>query len=496
MDIYLLGISIAIGGQYFGWNSGVSAGIYSLLIAYIIIASGYITLCSCLAEINGALPFAGGAYGLARCTLGFYPAFMIGCCDALEYTAYVSAGVLAFTDLLAEAIPAILDYRPLLWAIFYLTALALNIKGDRVFWLVNRWLGITSLVVLAVFCFGSLPYVNFDKYAAKSDIAVVGDFTSFMNALPLIAWFFIGAESLTLASDNIENPKKIIPAAQISCISTLVTTGIVVFFVTISLPPGVSTLATEPFPFCRGFQLIFNTSHGFTSILSMPATLAKAVGFMWCYGKIIYAMSASHLLLPIFSTSTKSNGMPYAALLLGSICSYGFCIIVYIFPILTAELFRVCILSASVSYTGQCIGYISLKWNHKNIKSSSFSSPFGIWGAFYSMVIWIFTAIALIGFQDDSGVALIAFLLMVLALSTYYFAYARKQQTFSAQENKVMLIAHVTKFNIKKVAASRQKRTSHVHAFTASRRTNTDTSQVERSKRIVHVSSANKSGLR
>lgn len=112
---------------------------------------------------------------------------MIGCCDALEYTAYVSAGVLSFTDLLAEVIPAILDYRPAFWAIFYLAALALNIKGDRAFWIVNRWLGVASLVVLLVFCIGSLPYVKFAKYAADSDVAGVGDFKSFMNVLPLTA---------------------------------------------------------------------------------------------------------------------------------------------------------------------------------------------------------------------------------------------------------------------------------------------------------------------
>jgi ethanolamine permease len=480
LDIYLLGISIAVGGQYFGWNSGISAGIYTVLLAYMIIASGYVTLCSCLGEINGALPFAGGAYGLARCTLGFYPAFMIGCCDALEYTAYVSAGVISFTNLIAEAAPAIEHYRPLLWAIFYATAMAVNIKGARVFWTVNLVLGVVSLLLLLLFCLGSLPYVDFNTNASGPGSRGVGGFSELMQVLPLTAWFFIGVEALSLASDSIAQPKTLIPAAQISCISTLVVTGLAVFFVAISLPPGAASLPGEEFPFSRGFALLFNTSRRYAALLSLPATFATAFGFMWCYGKLICAMATSRLLLPIFARTTPGIETPYAALLLGSACSYGFCLITYIFPSLTDALFRVCILSASVSYTGQCVGYISLKRNYRNIKSSSFASPWGVGGAVYSMLVWILTAVALIAFQDDGGIAIAAFLLMVAALSTYYFGYARKRQTFSAQENKIMLVAHVMKFNNNKVAARRHKSGQRT-------RGGTESSQSEKSRKMLVV---------
>ena len=62
-DIWMLGITIVIGGQYFSWNAGLTAGMYCYFIAYLLISTGYITLCFCTAEIAGALPFAGGAYG-------------------------------------------------------------------------------------------------------------------------------------------------------------------------------------------------------------------------------------------------------------------------------------------------------------------------------------------------------------------------------------------------------------------------------------------------
>jgi amino acid transporter len=176
LDVYLLGITVVLGGQYFDWNEGFEAGLYSFIIAYFLVGIGYLLLTCCIAEINGALPFAGGAYGLARCTLGFYPAFMIGCCDTTEYIVYVSASVISFAELMVEAAPSLEPYNPLIWALFYVAALAITIKGDRAFWYVSGILGALSLFFLLLFCFGSLPYVDFGKYAAIPELQFVDGF--------------------------------------------------------------------------------------------------------------------------------------------------------------------------------------------------------------------------------------------------------------------------------------------------------------------------------
>ena len=72
-DMWALGITIVIGGQYFAWNAALSAGFGSFFIATCIIASGYGCLILCIAELSSGLPFAGGSYGLARVTAGIYP---------------------------------------------------------------------------------------------------------------------------------------------------------------------------------------------------------------------------------------------------------------------------------------------------------------------------------------------------------------------------------------------------------------------------------------
>lgn len=58
-DMWALGISIVIGGQYFAWNAGLKAGFGSLFIATVLVATAYASLVLCIAELSSALPFAG-----------------------------------------------------------------------------------------------------------------------------------------------------------------------------------------------------------------------------------------------------------------------------------------------------------------------------------------------------------------------------------------------------------------------------------------------------
>jgi len=59
--LWALGISIALGGQYIGWNKSLHAGFGSALIATMLIASAYWCLVLCISEISSAIPFGGEA---------------------------------------------------------------------------------------------------------------------------------------------------------------------------------------------------------------------------------------------------------------------------------------------------------------------------------------------------------------------------------------------------------------------------------------------------
>lgn len=64
IDVWALGITIVLGGQYFNWNIGLEAGFGSYAIAVSLIGVGYFCLCLCTSEISSTLPFAGTTDGI------------------------------------------------------------------------------------------------------------------------------------------------------------------------------------------------------------------------------------------------------------------------------------------------------------------------------------------------------------------------------------------------------------------------------------------------
>jgi amino acid permease len=59
LDLWALALTTSIGGHYLTWCSGLTAGFGTFMIATILIASGFVCLLCCIAELSSAIPFAG-----------------------------------------------------------------------------------------------------------------------------------------------------------------------------------------------------------------------------------------------------------------------------------------------------------------------------------------------------------------------------------------------------------------------------------------------------
>jgi amino acid transporter len=225
LEVWALGLSIVIGGQYFSWNAGLSAGFGSFAISTLLIGSAYICLCLCNAEVSSALPFAGGAYGLARVSLGLYPGFLIGCCEAIEYIYYVASSAIVLAKMIVSITHSPDIMTPVYSLLFYISALLIHIYGGIWFWRTSTVLGVVSLLIIVIYCFGSLPWVDFlanapassttgyttttstngGNSASASDAAwFIGGFSSFLSVMPLACWFYVGVESLNLGNASVE----------------------------------------------------------------------------------------------------------------------------------------------------------------------------------------------------------------------------------------------------------------------------------------------------
>jgi len=112
-------------------------------------------------------------------------------------------------------------------------------------------------------------------------------------------------------------------------------------------------------------------------------------------------------------------------------------------------------LSAYVTYCTQCYGFYFIKTHFQSIQGT-FQSPFGIYGAMYAGLVFLFGIITIVFFQKNHA-ALLTLLGMWIFMSIYYFAVAKHNQRFSYEEQRSMFVAHVINFNRKKATRHRKK---------------------------------------
>jgi ethanolamine permease len=265
LSLLALGIVTITSGPFFTWNLALSAGFGSYIISTILLGSAYCIFCLCASELSSAFPFAGGSYGLARCTLGYYLGFMTGCCEILFYITCCSFIHLTIAQMLCRMIPSFAPYQPLIWFVNYFLTVFLNGLGGSVFWATCWLIAIFTITILAIHNFGRLFNANFSKYAYynedfENDLRggeasrelFVGGVAALMKWFPYNLYMYGGSEVLNLACDEVEFPRSEVPWSQTTCMLLMACQSIVVMFVVTCSEPGINEISLETFPLSSG----------------------------------------------------------------------------------------------------------------------------------------------------------------------------------------------------------------------------------------------------
>lgn len=438
------GFTICIGNQFTVWNVGLTAGFASQLIALLLMGSAYICLRLCNTELESSFPFAGGAYGISRITLGLYPGFLIGCCEAAQFISYVADATFDLSRMLSDIFHKEDHLIPVFCLLFYMSVTCVLINGNRGFWKIGALLGMSSLLILLVFCFGSLPYINMARYTPYSGTTgsssvegrpqwFVGGMVGFMRYLPLAAWFYRGSGSLNLPGYIVSDSKTAFPMSSIYCILTQHFCSIFVLFVCASLPmmDDIPTAQIDA-PLSVGFALMFKIPVIEARAFTIPALCVTVYGSIFAFSRILLSMSQSGLISPLFKRTCSKHKAPYVAILAGSALCYGLFLIAHFLPPIRDYLPLVCILFEISGSIGQFIGYVIFKRKYGHY-AKDFSSPLGIWGAYYGGFVISLGAVAICVFQSDFAV-LINTMGTLFFCSIYYFTIAKRRQVFSEKE--------------------------------------------------------------
>ena len=171
-DVFLLGITVVIGGEYYGWNTQLVSGFGMYFLAQILVGTAYICLVACIAEITSAIPFSGGAFGLSRVVLGFYPGFLVGSFEFLEYVVFTSLSVFYLGEVLCSGTYEAL--QPLIWLVIYAIFLMILLPGGRWMWSWIDLFGVISLGFIVIYCLGCLKWVDLGKYGSLGNTEAPG----------------------------------------------------------------------------------------------------------------------------------------------------------------------------------------------------------------------------------------------------------------------------------------------------------------------------------
>lgn len=190
-NIFWLGVTVVLGGQTISWNVGLAMGYWEFFLSVVILGSAYFCLTFCIAEMASILPFAGGTYGYVRCSLGPTLGFMVGFAEAIEYILYNGACVVMVGKLLRDMFYTSNTYLPLLWLMFYVVALPIQIMGGPFTWRTAMGLGVVTLGTVVTWCLIDIDHANIVRYEDEREIG--GTAKGFLHYFSYAAWFFKGA---------------------------------------------------------------------------------------------------------------------------------------------------------------------------------------------------------------------------------------------------------------------------------------------------------------
>jgi amino acid permease len=188
---------------------------------------------------------------------------------------------------------------------------------------------------------------------------------------------------------------------------------------------------------------MFGCSPQIATALALPATYATAFGFMFCYGRQLNAMSESGLVSPFLGVLTPNRGTPMGALLYGAIIGYMECLVIYLVPFVGTQLFNVCIIGAFGAYGALCLSFLECRNLFPHMQRP-FTSPFGVFGAYYALSVFSLAAVGVIAYQEDYT-AIIVFSMYLASVTIYYMLVVNKRQFFSGEEKQVLFKVHVIK---------------------------------------------------
>lgn len=460
LSLWALGVGAVISGHFSGWNFGLAFGWGSMFVATIIITVMYLGLTYSLAEMSPALPHTGGAYSFARSSMGPWGGFVTGVAENIEYVLTPAVVVYFIGSYLGAILETSPEIQPVFWVLGYATFVAANLFGVELSFRVTMFVTLGALACLTFFYLNALPEIEFGRWAMNVGVGADGALVELpegggpwfpdgihgvLAALPFAVWLYLAIEQLPLAAEESVDPRRDMPTGILLGIFTLMLSAFAVLTLNASIAPGSWGLRASGEPLLDGFRTLFGTD--IAKVLALVAIMGLVASFhaiIFAFGRQIYSLSRAGYFPRFLSVTHGRHETPQAALIAGSVVGLGVMLVIWYAygaerggAFIGAALLNMAVFGAMISYVMQAVSFILLRIRLPDIERP-YKSPFGIPGAFLTLVIAVIT----IYFQvtDPAFRAPIFGVAIYYAITILYFAVrGRKQLVLSPEEEFAML---------------------------------------------------------
>jgi ethanolamine permease len=470
-SLWALGVGAVISGHFSGWNFGFATGGWGgMLVAGMIIAVMYLGLTFSIAEMSPALPHTGAAYSFARTAMGPWGGFITGLCENVEYVitpAVIVTFITAYVNAILGLDPA---YSPLVWVVFYLIFLGLNIYGLELSFKVTLVITVISLAVLVFFWVSAFPSMDFSRWALNIGVGPDGaavelpegngswfpfGFSGVLATLPFAVWLFLAIEQLPLAAEESVDPKRDMPRGILLGMMTLMISAVMIVLLNPSVP-GVGSfhLSTSLEPLLDGFKAIYGDGGVVLfGLVALTGLIASFHTILYAQGRQVYSLSRAGYFPTFLSVTHRTYKTPHVAMISGAVTGLAVMLIIWFAlgatdasAAIGSILLNMAVFAAMFSYIMQAISFIMLRRNMPGIERP-FRSPLGIPGAVLTVII----AVVTLGYQvqDPNFFKGVVWVAVWFAVAIAYFALVGRHKLILSPEEEFAIEHSGKKFPAK-----------------------------------------------
>eukprot|EP00601_Ochromonadales_sp_CCMP2298_P009667 CAMPEP_0173263082 /NCGR_PEP_ID=MMETSP1142-20121109/27151_1 /TAXON_ID=483371 /ORGANISM="non described non described, Strain CCMP2298" /LENGTH=453 /DNA_ID=CAMNT_0014198329 /DNA_START=11 /DNA_END=1370 /DNA_ORIENTATION=+ len=398
-------MSFVLGDVMVTWTAGLSNGFPSYMVAKFTFGTAFICLTLCQAEM---------------------------------------------TSMLKRIMGSTSQLRPVYWLFFYIPAVSLLVSGSKYFYPVTAGLAVFSLTVIAVYLLGTSPDTDFMQYVVNSDDREIfpGGAGSIMKVLHISAQLWLGVQSVTLACEDTDDATMVVPKAMLSGV---VVVFLLSFLITLSISsqyPGVVEVEHIEAPMSYGLANILNIPRAAATIFSLFAVFSVGLTHMFAYSRQMMALARSRLCWVHLKNNLGISDAPAVAILGGSALSYGLNLMVWGgYQNEVHILLRISRLYNLINYLVIFASFLVFKISFSSMQRK-FTNPIGYLSVAYGTSIVLLALLGILVWDEQHNMSKLVCAASLGVMLLYYYFVASKVQTYSKEEQHLLLKLYVIKGNV------------------------------------------------